>query len=73
MKRKRVPRDSIMKVNQRTILAITMKSLRGVWRNVDWTISLPLKESPRPIKTKKTVEKVMIPNPPIWKRKIVIT
>jgi hypothetical protein len=40
---------------------------------VDWTISLPLKEIPLPIKTKKTVEKVMIPNPPVWIRNIVIT
>jgi len=32
-----------------------------------------LKEIPLPIKTKKTVEKVMIPNPPIWNRKMVIT
>jgi hypothetical protein len=40
---------------------------------VDWTISLPLKEIPLPIKTKKTVEKVMIPRPPVWIRSMVIT
>jgi hypothetical protein len=50
-----------------------MKSLVGVCKKVDCTISLPLKEIPRPISTKNTVEKVIIPNPPIWKRKMVIT
>jgi hypothetical protein len=65
MNRKRVPIASVNKVTQRTAFAMTIKSLRGVWRNVDWTISLPLKEIPLPIRTKKTVEKVMIPSPPI--------
>jgi hypothetical protein len=65
MNKKRVPRNSKTNVNQRTDFRITMKFLVGVWRKVDWTISLPLKESPLPIKTKKTVEKVIMPSPPI--------
>jgi hypothetical protein len=65
MNRKRVPMASVNKVTQRTAFAMTIKSLRGVWRNVDWTISLPLKEIPRPINTKKTVENVILAS--IWK------
>ena len=68
MNRRIVPTASMMKVSRRTPLTITMKSRRGVWRKVDWTISRPLKEIPRPIRPKRTTEKVMIPSPPIWKR-----
>jgi hypothetical protein len=35
---------------------------------MDCTISRPLNEIPRPIRPKRTTEKVMIPKPPIWKR-----
>ena len=66
MNKTNVPTASLMKVSRKTPLTITMKSRRGVWRNVDWTISRPLKETPRPIRPKRTTEKVMIPKPPIW-------
>ena len=68
MNRRIVPAASTAKVRPRTALAMMRKSRRGVWRKVDWTISRPLKETPRPINPNRTTEKVMIPSPPIWKR-----